>query len=377
VVVLGAGRVVSERQRANREHSSVRERRRRAQRGDDVSRRGAALTVATLSVTAVLLAVGCDRPEPARPEAAPGSAEPGSVDGPSPASAQGLGAAPSRSTPTPTGTARAEPARVSSWVYQLQGYPGDRLDALARSPHQLAVIDLARDAHADSFTAAEIGRLRASGKRVLAYFEIGSMEDFRPEYAAAQRADLLLNTWNAWPQERFGRYWDERWWQRVVRPRLDRALSAGYDGVYLDTPLAYEEIDLALVPGQSRAGLARAMADLIIRISEYAKQRKPRFWIVPQNSPELRQQAGYTAAIDGIGMEELFYLDTDRPCGADFCGENLGHTRALRDAGKVVLAVDYASQPGHVRDACSRYRREGFAGYPAVLALDRISPPCG
>jgi cysteinyl-tRNA synthetase, unknown class len=267
-------------------------------------------------------------------------------------------------------------APVSSWVYQLQGYENGRLDALAKAPQQLAVIDLARDAHADYFTAAEIQALRDSGKRVLAYFEIGSIETFRPEYRSVPR-DLILNRWADWPDEHFVRYWDQRWWDGVVKARVDRALAAGFDGVYLDTPLAYEEIDLGLVPGRDRDSLATAMVALIIRISAYAKARKPGFWIVPQNSPELREYGtGYEAAVDGIGMEELFYVATDQPCDAGYCEENLRNTRALRDAGKFVLAVDYAAKTNNVKGACARYRTEGFAGYVAGRDLDRISKPC-
>jgi cysteinyl-tRNA synthetase len=268
--------------------------------------------------------------------------------------------------------------RLSSWVYQLQGYPRGRLRALARAPHRLAVIDLARDAHRGYFTRREVARLRASGKKVLAYFEIGSIETFRPEYRPLRRhaRRIILNRWADWPDEYFVRYWDGRWWRRVVRPRLDRALATGFDGVYLDTPLAYEEIDLDLVPQRGRDRLARDMVNLIARISRYAKDRRAGFWIVPQNSPELRRYRGYTAAIDGIGMEELFFRATDRACRAHWCRENRRHTRALRDAGKLVLAVDYASRAANVREACRRYRKQGFAGYVGPLALDRIRKPC-
>jgi cysteinyl-tRNA synthetase len=260
----------------------------------------------------------------------------------------------------------------------LQGYPGGRLDALARTPHRLAVIDLARDAGADYFTAGEIRALQESGKKVLAYFEIGTLEDFRPEHSAVRgrSGDLILNRWADWPNEHFARYWDARWWDMVVRPRLDQALRAGFDGAYLDTPLAYEEVDLARSGGQDRGGLACAMVALIAKISGYAKARRPGFWIVPQNAPELRRYPGYTAAIDGIGMEELFFRATDSPCTESFCGENLAEARALRDGGKFVLAVDYATHPDHTSTACARYRTERFTGYVAVRELDRISPPC-
>jgi cysteinyl-tRNA synthetase len=268
-----------------------------------------------------------------------------------------------------------EPA-TGGWVYQLQGYADGRLDAVAASPHELAVVDLARDAGSGYFTRDEIAAVRESGKRVLAYFEIGAIENYRPEHARVQADGLMLNRWEDWPEEHFVRYWDGRWWDGVVRPRLDQALDAGFDGVYLDSPLAYEEIDLALVPGETRDSLAARMADLIARISQHAKGVRPDFWIVPQNAPELQDQRGYTEAIDGIGMEELFFLATDEPCVADFCAENLAATRRLRDAGKVVLAVDYATSPSHVEEACRRYREERFTGYVTTQPLDRVDPPC-
>jgi cysteinyl-tRNA synthetase len=267
---------------------------------------------------------------------------------------------------------------VTTWAYQLQGYAEDRLDALSKAPQDLVVVDLARDAHTDYFTRSEIAGLHARHKIVLAYFEIGSIEDFRPEYPPLRRdaPGLVLNRWEEWPQEYFVRYWEERWWERVVKPRVDQALRAGFDGVYLDTPLAYEQLDLHLVPGWTRDRLARAMVSLIMRLSAYAKGRRPGFLVFPQNSPELRRYPGYTEAIDGIGMEELFFRATDRPCTEDWCAENLANARALRAAGKVVLAVDYARKPRNVAAACARYRAEHFVGYVTTVDLDRISPSC-
>jgi cysteinyl-tRNA synthetase len=266
--------------------------------------------------------------------------------------------------------------RSGGFVYQLQGYPDGRLDALAAAPFRIAVVDLTRDGGSSYFRADEISALKASGKRVLAYFEIGSIESFRPDFAAVRDEGLLLNEWPSWPGEHFVRYWEPRWWELAVRPRLDQALSAGFDGVYLDTPLAYEEIDLALVPSAGRAALGRRMADLIVRISAHVKRVNPAFEVYPQNSPELREHSGYVDAIDGIGMEELFFRATDEPCTADFCAENLAAARKLRQAGKTVLAVDYATRPQHVAEACRRYREEGFEGYVTVRALDTIAAPC-
>ncbi|MDA0637456.1 endo alpha-1,4 polygalactosaminidase, partial [Nonomuraea sp. MCN248] len=269
-----------------------------------------------------------------------------------------------------------ELAAVTSFTYVLQGYPGGRLDEIARSPHRLAIVDLSRDGTAAGhFTHDEIARVRATGKLVLAYFEIGSIEEFRTDFPAVDR-DLLLHTWPDWPDEHFARYWEERWWEQVVRPRLDQALAAGFDGAYLDTPLAYEEIRLASVPGETRATLGRKMADLVIRISRYVKERRPGFAIVPQNSPELRHFTGYADAIDGIGMEELFFRATDVPCREDWCRQNLADALALKALGKAVLATDYAVDPANIEAACAQYRRHATAGNVTVVDLDRVSPPC-
>jgi cysteinyl-tRNA synthetase len=282
-----------------------------------------------------------------------------------------------------TGTRPSDHRGITSWLYQLDGYPGGRLDAVAASPHQLAVIDLVRNGSASYFTRSEVARVQRSGKRVLAYTEIGAIERYRPEYRVAVTAGLTLNRWREWPDEYFVRYWDPAWWTFVVRSRVDRAISAGFDGVYLDTPLAYQEIDIGLLAGEpdtDRRVLAQRMVELMVRISRYAKATRPGFWVIPQNSPELAGYPDYRTAIDGIGIEELFFRATDTksdlPCTARWCVENLAAVRELRDAGKLVLAVDHAGQPGNIRAACHRYRQERFAGYVTVRALDRIRPPC-
>ncbi|WP_228122601.1 endo alpha-1,4 polygalactosaminidase [Saccharothrix syringae] len=261
-------------------------------------------------------------------------------------------------------------------VYQLQDYQDGRLNALTGTPADYAVIDLARDAGDSYFSAEEVAGLRASGKQVLAYFEIGSVESFRPDFTAIRDAGLLLNEWSSWPGEYFVRYWAPEWWDLAVRPRVDRALRAGFDGVYLDTPLAYEEIDQALVPGFDRAKLARLMVGLVGRVSAYGKGTDRDFRVYPQNSPELAEYPGYLDSIDGIGVEELFFQATDQPCAADFCATDLAATRKVREAGKTVLAVDYAIVPENVVEACRRYREEGFAGTVTVRSLDVIGTPC-
>jgi uncharacterized protein (TIGR01370 family) len=267
---------------------------------------------------------------------------------------------------------------ITDAVIQLQNYQDGRLDALATAGFSLAVIDLARDAGSSYFTTDEITQLKGAGTKVLAYFEIGSIENFRPDFATLKEHDghLFLNEWPSWPGEYFVRYWDHRWWSWTIKPRIDRALAAGFDGVYLDTPLAYWELDLGLVPGEQRDSLARKMVDLIARISRYGKAAKPGFLVFPNNSPELRRYPGYTEAIDGIGMESMFFKPTDIPCTEPYCATNLNEARELRKAGKIVLAIDYANKPENIATAYRRYREEHFIGYVGVRELNTIRPAC-
>ncbi len=87
---------------------------------------------------------------------------------------------------------------VANWVYQLSGYPNDRLDQIAGSRFDLAVVDLARDGSDDYFTRAEVGAAQATGKLMLAYFEIGAIEDYRPEWGDVP-ADIRLGAVDGWP----------------------------------------------------------------------------------------------------------------------------------------------------------------------------------
>lgn len=273
-------------------------------------------------------------------------------------------------TPTPLHP-RVSWADVATWAYQLTGYPDNRLDQIAASGYDLVVIDLARDGAEDYFTRKEITALQASGKVVLAYFEIGAIEDYRPEWNTMP-GDLKLGPVEGWPDEQYVRYWDPRWWP-VVQGRIDRALAAGFGGAYLDLINAYEEIS-GDAAGLDENARARAMVELLVKISAYAKTRDPAFKIVPQNAPELHTYPGYLDAIDGLGMEELYVRATDKPCRAAWCAENRQAAAAIRTAGKLVLTVDYARRPHNVEAARTQSRADGFVPYVTNVELDRLVP---
>ncbi len=271
------------------------------------------------------------------------------------------------STPTPAPGADDIWDSVDSWVYQLSGYQDDRLDQIAASAFDLAVIDLARDGNLDTFTRAEIRAVQDAGKVVLAYFEIGAIEEYRPEWPDVPN-DLKLGAVSGWPSEQYVAYWDERWWP-IVQGRGDQAIAAGFDGAYLDMIATYDEI-AAESADTDREDLAQKMVDLIARLSVYAKEREPSFKMVPQNSPELHTYNGYLQAIDALGIEELYFLATDKACTRSWCYENQENAAAIRDAGKLVLTIDYADQDANITSAYEQSWAAGFVPYVSVRSLD-------
>jgi len=261
----------------------------------------------------------------------------------------------------------------TSWVYQLSGYTGGNLNEIANSCYDMAVIDLARDGSSDFFTASEIASVQSTDTDVLAYFEIGAIENYRPEWDDVP-SDLLLGTLDGWPGEYYVAYWDERWWP-IVQGRVDQAISAGFNGAYLDMIVTYEEIP-ANSAGTDRDDLAQKMVDLIARLSVYAKSIDPDFLVYPQNSPELYTYSGYLDAIDGIGMEEMYVRATNRPCTLSWCYENRANAAAILDAGKVVLSIDYATDADLIESAITQSLDAGFIPFVSVRALDIAPDNC-
>ena len=109
------------------------------------------------------------------------------------------------------------------------------------------------------------------------------------------------------------------------------------------------------------------MQDFVIAISDYAKQVDSNFIVIPQNGMELAFNnlnidegfsADYLAAIDGIGIEGLFY---NGPLAID--DERLAMARQLV-ASKKVLVSESLSDDNNISDAFSKNEAEGFICFP-------------
>ncbi|MFQ5344003.1 MAG: MJ1477/TM1410 family putative glycoside hydrolase, partial [Anaerolineae bacterium] len=278
---------------------------------------------------------------------------------------EGAGAPPSLST-------------VNDFLYQLENL---NLSAIGNSAYDLVVMDYSSDgSEAGEFTAAQINALKHSSggeKIVLAYISIGEAEDYRfywqngwtpgnPAWLDAENPD--------WSGNFKVHYWDPAW-QAIVFEYIDQLLDASFDGAYLDIIDAYE-----YYADQGRATAVQEMADFVAAIRAHARGRDPDFYIFPQNAPELATLIpAYLDSTDGIGQEDIYYgYDADDVMTPPAVTTELeGYLDVFKNAGKLVLTVDYATTPAHVDDAYAKSQAKGYVPFATVRDLDQLTINAG
>ena len=112
---------------------------------------------------------------------------------------------------------------------------------------------------------------------------------------------------------------------------------------------------------------AEEMQKFVIEISEYAKKIDPDFIIIPQNgealcyqeaNPDLELATAYLNAIDGIGVEEIFYNGDSMP--------DTYRLEMLRELVqyKKIMVSEYIENGSEISDAVTLNLNEGFLCFP-------------
>ena len=269
---------------------------------------------------------------------------------------------------------------IDDFVYQLQNL---NLQAIGETAYDLVIIDYsAEGGDATAFTAAQIAGLKhglnspgssEDRKTVLAYMSIGEAEDYRFYWQKDWKpgAPPWLDRENrAWKGNHKVHFWDPAW-QSIIYAYTDRLLAAGFDGAYLDIIDAYE-----YYARQGRATAAQEMASFVATIRAYARTRDPDFLIFVQNAPELATLVpSYLTSVDGIGQEDLYYgyVDDDQMTPPEVSAELESYLDLFKDAGKLVLTIDYATTQTYLDDAYARSRARGYVPFVTVRDLDCLT----
>jgi len=309
----------------------------------------------------------------------------------------GVGSAASRTNPL---------AEVRTWGYQLQGL--ERRGALARLERaqvDLLVVEPTRTViGAEDFpTRAMVERIHSrSGvggrpRVALAYINVGQAEDYRTYWASTWRAPtdgqhgtpdyMLTLDPDGWPGNYPVAFWDPRW-KAVLwgspDALLDSAIEDGFDGIYLDWVLGYDEPVVARAARRAGIDPARAMAELIRDMRVYARTKREGFLVVPQNAAPLVLEIPALARwIDGIAQEDLTFRGRASDHWEDPSGGDVPVPRAAsqelasmlsrcRRGGVPVFTVDYALQPANAERAIARSRELGFVPFVSRTSLDRL-----
>ena len=198
-------------------------------------------------------------------------------------------------------------------------------------------------------------RERQPARKIIAYLSIGEAEDYRPYWRPewlikgrpAPGAPAFLGLVNpAWKGNYRVKYWLAEW-QRIVLASVDAAMEAGFDGVYLDIVDAFEGfeqegadfIDDRVNP-ETKQSYRRDMVDWVKAIRARAHARNPSALIIPQNGSQLLAHPDFLAAIDAIGIEDLF-TEGNKLQPASHTIEVLGHLKTLATARKPALLIEY------------------------------------
>ena len=265
---------------------------------------------------------------------------------------------------------------VASWHYQLQNID---VAVLSQLDVGLIVIDYARSSPEGppvELSRDEVERLRTKpdgGRRiVLAYLSIGEAEEYRfywkAEFAKVRPAWYFAPN-KRWPDNHRVRFWMDDWKEIIVRRAgsyLDRIQDAGFDGVYLDRIDTYGGFAIEQPDARSE------MIALIREIADKARHRHPDFLIIAQNAEALLEHAPYRAIIDGIAKEDyVFGVGGDgRRNAADLVQWTADKLQLLKADGKLVLVVEYLSDPIKQADARFEIERGQFIHVFARRALD-------
>jgi cysteinyl-tRNA synthetase len=123
------------------------------------------------------------------------------------------------------------------------------LDAVSATNYDLLILDMFFD-NDMAFTAAEVEQMKHKangGKRlVVCYISIGEAEDYRYYWQSdwkRHKPSWLDRETPEWPGNYKVRYWDPAWQEIICGSGdsyLNRILSTGFDGVYLDIIDAFE-----------------------------------------------------------------------------------------------------------------------------------------
>jgi len=275
-------------------------------------------------------------------------------------------------TPAPTVAPGPDWLAVNDFLYQLQRARPDRIGETA---FDLVVVSIAAAGNSADVIPA-LKKSPGGDKIFLCYMSIGQTENYRfywnPDWPK-NPPSWLEDPDPVWAGDYWVRFWDPEW-QRIIfgtpDSYLDQIIALGFDGVYLDRVDAYQYFE-----EQGRDTAAREMADFVIAVADYARERHPGFGVFPQNAEELGMRfPDYLETVTGVGVEDLYYgyPRDHEPSPPDWTAQRETILDQWVTAGKLVLVIDYTRIAEQIDDAYARSQARGYVPYVTVRSLGQL-----
>lgn len=282
-------------------------------------------------------------------------------------------------------------AAINDWLYVLQPESPASITDIGSTSYDLVVMDYSSDGSSSgAFTAQEVAALKASGKLAIAYMSIGEAEVGRfywdPTWVDDGPNDPDAPPWLGPFNPDFidnykVRYWIPAW-QSIIfgvatgpsASYLDRIIDQGFDGVYLDIIDGFYFWS-AEMPERTREQARVDMMNFVRDLAEYARVDRgvPNFLVFPQNGDDIildddgeldASGLAYLAAIDGIGVEDIFYdeLTPQPPGDVAFRTAALGFYLDAGGDQRVVISTDYVWDEAAPTGAANISRYDDYVG---------------
>ncbi len=243
----------------------------------------------------------------------------------------------------------------------LSGDPARRY-----SDYDLVVLDGA------SAPPAAVRALRSSGAIVLGYLSVGTIERYRPWYAAAKR--YRMERWDDWPGEHFADVARPGYRALIARRVAPRILARGFDGLFLD--------NVDMIEGRP-ARFSRGMRSLVRTLGALAHRRGG--LLMAQNGEDVI--GPMLAHLDAWNREDVstsYDFDRRRYLRVP-PGVRAANTAALRRIARrvrLVTSTDYTRRAGDaaarraIATACAA-RAVPFVSDIGLRRIPRRAPRCG
>ena len=227
------------------------------------------------------------------------------------------------------------------------------------------VVDIDVEDGAANYQADDVAALKAKGRLVISYLNIGSAEPFRSYWSAVQ--GYSLGKYPGWPEF----YMDvskSGYRDVLLKTVVPQILNKGVDGLFLDNVDAGSNLSKPAVT----AGIVeivrqiRAKYPSVLLIAQSSNLR-----VLTERGSDGRQFYQY---LNGLAREEVSvtYQGGYHKVAAAESDAMLRTLASWRSKGLTVFTLDYANSPELAQYAITRARAHGLIPYVSTKQLDQI-----